>query len=122
MCECCTKVSIYQDKINKRVFVFSSCLICCYNKALITWFLFVKNITNRINQLEISKNYGENTSFDQDEILANHKSFMSSVNIPINDTLTTLYWIPNFHENSYKERYIAGSSTCSTKELPITTD
>jgi len=47
---------------------------------------------------------------------------MSSMNIPINDDyddLFTLYWIRKLHKNPYRERYIAGSSTCSTKELYI---
>ena len=30
-----------------------------------------------------------------------------------------MYWIPKLHKTPYKERYIAGSSTCSTKELSI---
>jgi hypothetical protein len=30
-----------------------------------------------------------------------------------------LYWIPKLHKTPCKERYIAGSSTCSTKELSI---
>ena len=48
---------------------------------------------------------------------------MSSLNIPINEEnckLSTLYWIPNFQKNQYLDRYIPGSSTCSTKELFIT--
>jgi hypothetical protein len=48
---------------------------------------------------------------------------MSSLNIPINDEnceLYTLYWIPKFPKNQYLDRYIPGSSTCSTKELSIT--
>jgi hypothetical protein len=56
--------------------------------------------------------------------LANHKSFTSSMNIPINeeyDDLPTLYWIPKLHKNPYREMYIAGSYTCSTEELFITT-
>ena len=76
--------------------------------------------TNQINELEISKNYGKNTRFYKKSNLANHKSFVSSMNIPINaenDALPTLYWIPNIHKNPYRERYIAGSYTCSTKEL-----
>jgi hypothetical protein len=55
--------------------------------------------------------------------LANHKLFMSSLNIPINEEnceLSTLYWIPKFQKNQYLDRYIPGSSTCSTKELSIT--
>jgi hypothetical protein len=30
-----------------------------------------------------------------------------------------IVWIPKLHKTPYKERYIAGSSTCSTKELSI---
>ena len=62
------------------------------------------------------------TSFDKDEILANHRSFMTSLNIPSgkeSEDLPYLYWIPKLHKSPYKERYIAGSSTCSTKELSI---
>ena len=76
-------------------------------------------------ELDISKNSGKpykNTNFDKEDILANHKSFMSSLNIPINDEnceLSTLYWIPKFQKNQYLDRYIPGSSTCSTKELSI---
>ena len=77
-------------------------------------------------ELDISKNSGKsykNTNFDKEDILANHKSFMSSLNIPIyeeNCKLSTLYWIPKFQKNQYLDRYIPGSSTCSTKELSIT--
>ena len=54
--------------------------------------------------------------------LANHRSFMTSLNIPSgkeSEDLPYLYWIPKLHKTPYKERYIAGSSTCSTKELSI---
>ena len=47
---------------------------------------------------------------------------MSSLNIPINEAnceLSTLYWVPKFQKNQYLDRYIPGSSTCSTKELSI---
>ena len=62
------------------------------------------------------------TSFDNEENLTHHKLFMSSMNIPINDDyddLFTLYWIRKLYKNPYIEKYIAGSSTCSTKELYI---
>ena len=62
------------------------------------------------------------TSFDKEEILANHRSFMTSLNIPSgkeSEDLPYLYWIPKLHKTPYKERYIAGSSICSTKELSI---
>jgi hypothetical protein len=77
-------------------------------------------------ELDISKNSGKpykNTNFDKEDILANHKSFMSYLNIPINEEncdLSSLYWIPEFQKNQYLDRYISDSSTCSTKELSIT--
>ena len=46
--------------------------------------------------------------------LANQMSFMSSINILINegyDDLSTLYWIPKLHRNPYRERYITSPST-----------
>ena len=76
-----------------------------------------------IKELGINSNTSSNTtykptSFDKDEILANHRSFMTSLNIPSgkeSEDLPYLYWIPKLHKTPYKERYIAGSSTCSTK-------
>jgi hypothetical protein len=62
------------------------------------------------------------TSVNKDEILANHRSFMTFLNIPSgkeSEDLPYLYWIPKLHKTPYKERYIAGSSICSTKELSI---
>ena len=47
---------------------------------------------------------------------------MTPLNIPSgkeSEDLPYLYWIPKLHKTPYKERYIAGSSTCSTKELSI---
>ena len=80
-----------------------------------------------IKEFGINSNTSSNTtykptSFDKDEILANHRSFMTSLNIPSgkeSEDLPYLYWIPKLHKPPYKERYIAGSSTCSTKELSI---
>ena len=63
-------------------------------------------------ELDISKNSGKlhkNNNFDKEDILANHNSFISSLNIPINEKnckLSTLYWIPKFQKNQYLERYI----------------
>ena len=77
-------------------------------------------------ELAISKNSGKpykNTNFDKEDNLANHKSFMLSLNVPKteeNCELSALYWIPKFQKNQYLDRYIPGSSTRSTKELSIT--
>ena len=45
---------------------------------------------------------------------------MSSLNIDTDGKdpdLPLLYWIPKLHKNPYKQRFIAGSSSCSTKPL-----
>ena len=63
-------------------------------------------------ELYISKNFGKPykyTNFDKEDILANHKSVMSSLNIPINEEnceLSTLYWLPKFQKDQYLDRYI----------------
>jgi hypothetical protein len=80
-----------------------------------------------IKELGINNNTSSNatyepTSLDKDEILANDRSFMTSLNISSgkeSKDLPYLYWIPKLHKTPCKERYIAGSSTCSTKELSI---
>jgi hypothetical protein len=48
--------------------------------------------------------------------------FLFSLNIPSgkeSENLPYLYWIPKLQKTPYKERYIAGSSTCSTEEFSI---
>jgi len=48
----------------------------------------------------------KNTRFYKEGIVGNHKSFMSSMNITINEEydddfhVPTLYWIPNLHKNT----------------------
>ena len=78
----------------------------------------INNPRNRTENVNTSSNATyKPTSFDKDEILANHRSFMTSLNIPSgkeSEDLPYLYWIPKLHKTPYKERYIAGSSTCST--------
>ena len=106
------RLELYNDLKNYRIF----CFVCksYYYECL-------------IKELGINKNTSGNTtykptSFDKDEILANHRSFMTSLNIPSgkeSEDLPYLYWIPKLHKTPYKERYIAGSLTCSTKELSI---
>jgi hypothetical protein len=64
-----------------------------------------------IKELGINNNTSSNTtykppSFDKDEILANHTSFMTSLNIPSgkeSEDLPYLYWIPKLHKTPYKE-------------------
>ena len=74
-----------------------------------------KNDKLEIKELGINNNTSGNTtykptSFDKDEILANNRSFMTSLNIPSGkkyEDLPYLYWIHQLHKTPYKERYIA---------------
>jgi hypothetical protein len=64
-----------------------------------------------IKELGINSNTSSNTtykptSFDKDEILANHRSFMTSLSIPSgknSEDLPYLYWIPKLHKTPYKK-------------------
>ena len=54
------------------------------------------------------------------EILIDHRSVLSSFGVNTKDDdidLPSLYWIPKLHKDPYKQRFIAGSSSCSTKPL-----
>ena len=62
----------------------------------------------------------EHTTLPKEDILRNHKSVINSFGINVNDSnfdLPFMYWIPKLHKCPYKQRYIAGSSKCSTKPL-----
>ena len=62
------------------------------------------------------------TDLSASEVLDNHKSVLTSFGIETSDDeldLPYIYWIPKMHKNPYKHRFIAGSSKCSTKPLPI---
>ena len=75
-----------------------------------------------INGVSSSSAY-QHTTFTKEEIIQNHKSVLGKFNIHFKDTeldLPALYWIPKLHKCPYKQRYIAGSSKCSTKALSKT--
>ena len=60
------------------------------------------------------------TTLSKNEILDNHRSVLSSFGINTlgdEQDLPSLYWTPKLHKTPYKQRYIAGSSKCSTKPL-----
>ena len=62
----------------------------------------------------------QRTNLSKSEILINHRSVLSSFGVNTKDDdidLPSLYWIPKLHKDPYKQRFIAGSSRCSTKPL-----
>ena len=77
-----------------------------------------------INQDAVSNQKDGNTyvKVDKDpkDIINNHKKYMKS-NLKIDNVtekLPFLYWIPKMHKKPYsKQRYIAASYACTTKEI-----
>ena len=70
--------------------------------------------------VSITNSTYQRTNFSKDEILANHRSVLSSFNIDTvgkDPDLPLLYWIPKLHKDPYKQSFIAGSSSCSIKPL-----
>ena len=79
-----------------------------------------------LNELGFTSTSGNPTytpsNFTKDEILQNHLSDLNTFNIPKNQDqfeLSYIYCNPKLHKNPYKQRYIAGSSKCSTKPLSL---
>ena len=61
-------------------------------------------------------------TFTKSEIIDNQTSVLSSFGIEISKEdhdLPCMYWLPKLHKSPYKQRYIAGSSKCSTKQISI---
>ena len=60
------------------------------------------------------------TNLNKKEVIDNHTTALMSFGLEIkeqNSELPLLYWIPKLHKRPYKQRFIAGSSKCSTKPL-----
>ena len=75
-----------------------------------------------INTTIISPNSTYVPSADSfDEILKSHCKFIESVRLEMSEedkNLPYLYWNPKLHKVPFKRRFIAGSSECTTKDLP----
>ena len=74
-----------------------------------------------INTTNISPNSTYIPSTDSfDEILKSHCKFIESVGLEMSEedkNLPYLYWTPNLHKIPFKDRFISGSSKCTTKDL-----
>ena len=79
-----------------------------------------------INELGLGETIGNSTykrtTLSKPEIISNHRSVLESFGITstiTNADLPSLYWIPKLHKTPFKQRFIAGSSRCSTKPLSV---
>tara|TARA_Y100001956_G_scaffold4622_1_gene4217 strand:- start:330 stop:1772 length:1443 start_codon:yes stop_codon:yes gene_type:complete len=73
------------------------------------------------NEITNTKTYNLATSSEVD-ILDSHVKECTKFNINLNDKfkkLPTLYWIPKLHKTPYKSRFIANSTSCTTKVISI---
>ena len=77
-----------------------------------------------LDELGLNDNKGNPTytltTLSKEEVISNHKSVLQSFRIKTASDIPNLpyiYWIPKLHKNPYKQRYIAGSSNCTTKPL-----
>ena len=55
-----------------------------------------------------------------DDILRTHANFANSLGLEMSEedkNLPYLYWTPKLYKTSFKHRFIAGSSKCTTKDL-----
>ena len=55
-----------------------------------------------------------------EDIVNTHDTFLKSLGIELSDDdkrLPYLYWTPKLHKSPVKDRFIAGSSKCTTKQL-----
>ena len=60
------------------------------------------------------------TTFSKEEIADSHRSVLSSFGVSLKDDdcdLPTLYWTHKLHKCPYKQRFIVGSTRCTTKPL-----
>ena len=63
-----------------------------------------------------------NTSYDKDEYLVDHMSFISSLHVQFNTQngdFSSLYWIPKLHKNPYKGNNTTGAYSLGMNQLLI---
>ena len=86
------------------------------------WY-YLKMIYNEVGILD--ENNNDNNTYErinenEAEVMQNQINFLQSMNIPVkpeSQNLPFIYWIPKFHKNPVKARFIVSSSVCATKEL-----
>ena len=106
------------------------------NYSFICKWYYMKILYNEIGLLDNINSYdnGENNNDDDGnnndtyerrienevDIVQNQISFLKSVNVNVkaeSEILPFIYWIPKFHKNPVKARFIISSSLCVTKQM-----
>lgn len=71
--------------------------------------------------MDKTKTYSLNSSSVPD-IVNSHNNECTNLNVKLDEganKLPTLYWIPKLHKRPYKARFIANSTSCTTKNISI---
>ena len=94
------------------------------NYSFICKWYYMKILYNEIGTLnnnnEENINTYERINENDENIIQNQTNFNKSVNIDTkieNKKLPFIYWIPKFHKNPVKARFIVSSSVCATKQM-----
>ena len=72
---------------------------------------------------EADSNTYENITLTPDKIVEEHRNKCKEWKIDLDDMqqcLPYMYWVPKMHKNPSKQRFIAASARCSTKQLSST--
>ena len=83
-------------------------------------------IDTLVKELEINNVNSNNPTYISiddsfETIVKSRNNFITSVGLHMSvedQNLPCLYWSPKLHKSPYKHRFIAGSSKCTTKDLP----
>ena len=90
------------------------------NNVVVVWKRYYINTLKQ--ELSTAKTY-EHNRLDETSIVDRHQCHMAAkFGLFVDEDhskLPTLYWLPKRHKRSYKSRFIANSSACTTTELSI---
>ena len=77
----------------------------------------------KVFDCETDSNTYENITLTPDKIVEEHRKKCKEWKIDLDDMqqcLPYMYWVPKMHKNPSKQRFIAASARCSTKQLSST--
>ena len=87
------------------------------NIVVVCWLHYIYTLKQKLYG---TKAYEENST-DEKTVVISHSNdlpYKFAVNVKERqDKLPTMYWLPKLHKKTYKARFIANSSFCTTTEL-----
>ena len=89
------------------------------NNVIIIWRIYYLNVLNK--EITSTKAYSL-VPLAEGNIISNHIDVCKKLkaDVSLNHVkLPTMYWIPKLHKTPYKARFIAASSSCTTKYLSV---